>query len=179
MRSAATYSTSGADNFDNNWAVKSRHAHVNPVAPVVSHADMASIFATTILAADDSGGGSSILSFLFLPLILVAMYFLMIRPQRKRMRDQQDLQKSVEVGQDVVTTSGVFGTITGEDGPNRFWLEIDDDVQIRIARAAIQNVVDLEDDDAVADRAIAAEEAVEADDVADNGPADAPASTED
>jgi preprotein translocase subunit YajC len=178
MRFAAMYSTSGADNFDNNWAVKSRHTHVNPVAPVGSHADMPSTFATTIFSSADSGG-SSILSFLFLPLILVAMYFLMIRPQRKRMRDQQDFQKSVEVGQDVVTTSGVFGTITGEDGPNRFWLEIDDDVQIRIARAAIQNVVDLDDDDAVADKAIAVEEAVEADDVAGNGPGDASASTED
>ena len=114
---------------------------------------MPSTLATTIFANADSGG-SSILSFLFLPLILVAMYFLMIRPQRKRMRDQQDLQKSVEVGQDVVTTSGVFGTITGEDGPNRFWLEIDDDVQIRIARAAIQSVTDLEADDAVADDSV-------------------------
>ena len=135
---------------------------------------MPSTLATTIFANADSGG-SSILSFLFLPLILVAMYFLMIRPQRKRMRDQQDLQKSVEVGQDVVTTSGGFGTITGEDGPNRFWLEIDDDVQIRIARAAIQNVTDLEADDAVAEEAVA-EEVVDAD---DNGSADAPASTED
>jgi hypothetical protein len=88
MRSAATYSTFGADNFDNNWAVKSRHAHVNPVAPVGSLADMPSTLATTIFASADSGG-SSILSFLFLPLILVAMYFLMIRPQRKRMRDQR------------------------------------------------------------------------------------------
>ena len=135
---------------------------------------MPSTLATTIFANADSGG-SSILSFLFLPLILVVMYFLMIRPQRKRMRDQQDLQKSVEVGQDVVTTSGVFGTITGEDGPNRFWLEIDDDVQIRIARAAIQSVTDLEADDAVAEEAVA-EEVVDAD---DNGSADAPASTED
>ena len=135
---------------------------------------MPSTLATTIFANADSGG-SSILSFLFLPLILVAMYFLMIRPQRKRMRDQQDLQKSVEVVQDVVTTSGVFGTITGEDGPNRFWLEIDDDVQIRIARAAIQSVTDLEADDAVAEEAVA-EEVVDAD---DNGSADAPASTED
>ena len=135
---------------------------------------MPSTLATTIFASADSGG-SSILSFLFLPLILVAMYFLMIRPQRKRMRDQQDLQKSVEVGQDVVTTSGVFGTITGEDGPNRFWLEIDDDVQIRIARAALQSVTALEADDAVAEEAVA-EEVVDAD---DNGSADAPASTED
>ncbi len=147
------------------------------MVPVGSPADMSSTLATTLFAAEDSGG-SSILSFLFLPLILVAMYFLMIRPQRKRMRDQQDLQKSVEVGQDVVTTSGVFGTITGEDGPNRFWLEIDDDVQIRIARAAIQNVVDLADEEEVvaddADDDVVADEAV-----VDDDPAGAAASTED
>jgi preprotein translocase subunit YajC len=66
------------------------------------------------------------------------MYFFMIRPQRRRAREQQELQRSIEVGDDVVTTSGVYGKITGEDGEARFWLEIDDDVQIRIARAAIQ-----------------------------------------
>ncbi len=122
---------------------------LGPQTPVGSHAVMPSTFLMTILAADDgSSSGSSILSFLFLPLILLGMYFLMIRPQRKRMRDQQALQQSIEVGQDVVTNSGIFGTITGEDGPNRFWLEIDDenDVQIRIARAAIQNVVTPDDD---------------------------------
>lgn len=145
------------------------------MVPVGSFADMSSILATTLFASADSGG-SSILSFLFLPLILAAMYFLMIRPQRKRMRDQQNLQQSVEVGQDVVTTSGVFGTITGEDGPSRFWLEIDDDVQIRIARAAIQNVVDLADDEEVvaADSEVLAEDAV-----VDDSPADSAAPTED
>ena len=136
---------------------------------------MASTLATTLFASAYSGG-SSLLSFLFLPLILVAMYFLMIRPQRKRMREQQSLQQSVEVGQDVVTTSGVFGTITGEDGPNRFWLEVDDDVQIRIARVAIQNVVELDDEeDVVADDAD-----VPADDAEDDRPpAGAAASTND
>jgi preprotein translocase subunit YajC len=71
-------------------------------------------------------------------LIPFAMYFFMIRPQRRRMREQQELQRSIQVGDEVITTSGVYGTITGEDGDARFWLEIDDDVQIRIARAAIQ-----------------------------------------
>ena len=37
--------------------------------------------------------------------------------------------------------------ITGEDGENRFWLEIDDDVQIRIARAAIQGRASVDDAD--------------------------------
>jgi preprotein translocase subunit YajC len=146
-----------------------------PLAPVGSHAVMPSTFASsltgTIFANADGGSGSSILSFLFLPLILAAMYFLMIRPQRKRMRTQQNVQQSIEVGHDVVTTSGIFGTITGEDGPDRFWLEIDDehDVQIRIARAAIQNVVPPEDDDADADDVVdeATDDGVDDDEIDD------------
>ncbi len=135
-----------------------------PFTAVGSLADMSSTFAT-ILFADAgfaSAGGSSsgsILSFLFLPLILLAMYFFMIRPQRRRMREQQLLQQSITVGQEIVTTSGIFGTITGEDGDNRFWLEVDDDVQIRIARAAIQSVVVADDDDsATADASASTED---------------------
>ena len=65
------------------------------------------------------------------------MYFLMIRPQRRRMREQAALQSTLGVGDEVVTTSGIYGFITGFDG-DKVWLEIDDDVQIRVARAAIQ-----------------------------------------
>lgn len=93
----------------------------------------------TIIAQESDGGGSGALIQLgILLLIPFAMYFFMIRPQRRRVREQQDLQRSIQVGDEVITTSGIFGTITGEDGDTRFWLEIDDDVQIRIARAAIQ-----------------------------------------
>jgi preprotein translocase subunit YajC len=93
----------------------------------------------SILAESDSG--SPLPSLILLALIPLALYFFMIRPQRRRIRDQQTLQRSLGVGDEVVTTSGIFGFITGEDG-DKFWLEIDDDVQIRIARAAVQNKVD-------------------------------------
>ncbi len=89
----------------------------------------------------NSGGGSSIISFLFLPLLLVAAYFLMIRPQRRRQRATQDLQRSIEIGDEVMTTSGVYGFVTGFDG-DIAWLEVDDNVQLRVARAAIQRRVD-------------------------------------
>jgi preprotein translocase subunit YajC len=96
--------------------------------------------ALSILASgDDSGGGSSITLLLFL-IIPVAMYFLMIRPQRKRLKEQNALQSAIDVGDEVVTNSGIYGFITGVDG-DKFWLEVDDDVQIRIARAAIQGRV--------------------------------------
>lgn len=122
------------------------------LGPVGSHADMSTYQSLAVFAADDSGsGGSAFVSLGILLLIPFAMYFFMIRPQRRRMREQQDLQNSIEVGDEVVTTSGVYGTITGEDGPSRFWLEIDDDVQIRIARAAIQGKVAPEDENDGAD----------------------------
>ncbi len=94
------------------------------------------------LIAQDSGG-SGIGSLLFLLAIPVVMYFLLIRPQRKRMKEQASLQSSIGVGDEVITTSGIYGFITGEDG-DRLWLEIDDDVQIRIARAAVQRKVDTD-----------------------------------
>ncbi len=81
-------------------------------------------------------------------LIPFALYFLMIRPQRRRLKEQQQLQSSLEIGDEIVTTSGIYGRITGEDGPTRFWIEVDDDVQIRVARAAIQGRVADDDDDA-------------------------------
>jgi preprotein translocase subunit YajC len=93
----------------------------------------------TILAGADSeaSSGGSIFSFLLLPLMLVAMYFLIIRPNSKRKKEAALLQSVLQVGDEVITTSGIIGTITGEDGPTRFWLEIDDDVQVRIARGGI------------------------------------------
>ncbi len=74
---------------------------------------------------------------LVLLLIPFAMYFLLIRPQRKRMKDAARCSRSLGVGDEVITSSGVYGFITGEED-DLFWLEIDDDVQIRIAKAAIQ-----------------------------------------
>lgn len=99
---------------------------------------MTAHLSSMIASSSGGGGGGAILQLGILLLIPFAMYFFMIRPQRRRMREQQNLQRSIEIGDEVITTSGVYGTITGEDGDARFWLEIDDDVQIRIARAAIQ-----------------------------------------
>ena len=92
--------------------------------------------ALSLLAQDSNNSGGSPATLLIFLLIPVAMYFLMIRPQRKRMKETAAMQSSIGIGDEVVTNSGIFGFITGVDG-DKFWLEIDDDVQIRIAKAAI------------------------------------------
>ena len=114
---------------------------------VGSLAVMSSHLTTALIAQESSsGGGGAIIQLGILLLIPFAMYFFMIRPQRRRMREQQELQRSIQVGDEVITTSGVYGIITGEDGDSRFWLEIDDDVQIRIARAAISGKASPDED---------------------------------
>lgn len=120
-----------------------------PSSQIESVAVMSSQLILALIAQESSsgGGGGAIIQLGILLLIPFAMYFFMIRPQRRRMRETQELQRSIQVGDEVITTSGVYGVITGEDGDSRFWLEIDDDVQIRIARAAISGKSSLADDE--------------------------------
>ncbi len=110
--------------------------------------------------AEATNDGGSAFSFLLLPLMLLAMYFLIIRPNSKKRKAQQSLQSELGIGDEVITTAGIIGTITGEDGPTRFWLEIDDDVQVRIARGGIAGRLDP---DALDDKPDADDDAAEAD----------------
>ena len=81
-------------------------------------------------------------SFLPLLLIVAAVYFLLLRPRQRQMRQQRELQSTLDVGDEVMLTSGVYGFITGfEPGTDIVWVEIDDDVQIRVSRAAISGKV--------------------------------------
>ena len=95
----------------------------------------------TILAADSESSGGSPFTLVIFLLIPIAMYFLLIKPQRKRQKAQAAMQSTIDVGDEVMTTSGLYGFITGFDG-DIVWLEIDDNVQIRVARAAVQRKVD-------------------------------------
>ena len=102
--------------------------------------------ALSILATANSGSsGGGAAQLLILLLIPFAMYFLLIRPQRKRMKQQAAIQSSLGIGDEVIMNSGIYGFITGEDG-DRFWIEIDDDVQIRVAKAAVQGKVNTADE---------------------------------
>ena len=94
----------------------------------------------SLLAASSNSGGSA-LSLLFLPLMLVGAYFLLIRPQRRRQKETAVLQGALQEGDEVITTSGMYGFITGFDG-DIVWLEVDDNIQIRVARQAVQRKVD-------------------------------------
>jgi preprotein translocase subunit YajC len=85
----------------------------------------------------------------FLPLLLmgVIFYFLLIRPQGQRRRAQVQMQADLEVGDEVVTTAGMYGTITEIDEDYGIvTLEVAPGTEIRFARAAVaQRLVDEEE----------------------------------
>ena len=101
-----------------------------------------SVQSSTSEDEDEGGAASTIVSFLPLLLIVAAVYFLLLRPRQRQMRQQRELQSTLDVGDEVMLTSGVYGFITGfEPGTDIVWVEVDDDVQIRVSRAAISGKV--------------------------------------
>jgi preprotein translocase subunit YajC len=77
-----------------------------------------------------------------LPFVVLALLFwlFLIRPQSRRRRELADMQSALEVGDEVMLTSGVFGTVRGLQG-DVAQVEIADGVTIRVARGAIDRVV--------------------------------------
>jgi preprotein translocase subunit YajC len=80
------------------------------------------------------GGGFSML----VPLVLMFLvfYFLLIRPQQKKQRKHQDMLKGLKVGDKVITSGGLCGTIV-EGGDPLLKLEIADKVRVEIGRGFI------------------------------------------
>jgi preprotein translocase subunit YajC len=77
-----------------------------------------------------------------IPLVLIVgfMYFALIRPQQKRMRAQQALMSSIDEGDEVLTTGGLYGYVNAIEGEVA-WVEIAEGVEIRVAKAAIARKV--------------------------------------
>lgn len=85
----------------------------------------------------------------FLPLLLmgVVFYFLLIRPQSQRRRAQMQMQADIEVGDEIVTTAGIYGTVTDiDDDFGIMTIEVAPGTEIRMARAAVaQRLVEDEE----------------------------------
>jgi len=68
------------------------------------------------------------------------MYFLMIRPQMKRQKEHRAMLDKLARGDEVITNGGIAGTVT-EIGDNFVTVEVASNVQLRVQRAAIANVL--------------------------------------
>lgn len=96
-------------------------------------------FAQAAGAAPQAGGGFEAL--LPLVLIFVVFYFLLIRPQQKKMKQHKDLLASIRRGDRVVTGGGIIGTVAKANSDDELTIEIADEVKVRVKRAMIAEVL--------------------------------------
>lgn len=90
-------------------------------------------------AASKSSGGSY--TFLIVIVVLFGLfYFVMIRPQRNKQRQVQQMQRQVMPGQQVRTTAGMYATVITADDENVL-LEVAPGVQVRFLRRAVMEVL--------------------------------------
>ena len=89
-----------------------------------------------ILMGQPAEGQSPYTSFIFLLLIIVVFYFFMIRPQMKRQKDLRKYRDSLQKGDKVVTTGGIYGKINSIKD-NHIIVEVDENVKIKIDKSAI------------------------------------------
>lgn len=86
------------------------------------------------------GGAGGIGSFLPLILMFVVFYFLLIWPQQKKAKAHRQVLSTLKKGDEVVTSGGLYGTITGITD-TVITLEIAEKVRIKVARSSIAGVV--------------------------------------
>jgi len=79
----------------------------------------------------------------FLPLILifVVFYFLLIRPQQRKAKDQKNMLGALRRGDRVVTGGGIIGTVARVDNPEEVVVDIAENVRVRVVRSTITTVL--------------------------------------
>jgi preprotein translocase subunit YajC len=93
--------------------------------------------------AQAMGGGdtnSMLMSLLPFALIFVIMYFLILRPQQKKVKDHSELVKNIRRGDTVVTSGGLVGKVTKVVDDDQIEFEISDGVRVRQMRQMISGV---------------------------------------
>lgn len=91
-----------------------------------------------LLAQDSGAQGGSLIGLALPVLMIVGFYFLLIRPQRNRQRAQQALVASLEVGDEIMTTGGMFGTIVDiDEDEGVLTVEIAPGTRVRMLRQGV------------------------------------------
>ena len=91
-------------------------------------------------AAPAAGGDAGLMGFLPLILMFVLLYFLMIRPQMKRAKEQKTMVDGLAKGDEVITAGGVLGKITKLNDAY-LTVEIAPGTEITVQRAAVQTLL--------------------------------------
>ena len=99
------------------------------------------MFVTPAYAQAAGGGAAAFTSFVPLILIFAIMYFLLIRPQQKKVKDHQKMVANVRRGDQVVTQGGIVGKISKVKDDNEVEIEIATGVKVRVIKSTIAQVL--------------------------------------
>ncbi len=95
---------------------------------------------TPAYAQGAQGGGDFFVTLLPFILIFVIMYFLIIRPQQRRVKDHKEMVAGVRRGDAVVTSGGIVGKVTKVIDDNELQVEIADGVRVKVVRGTLSEV---------------------------------------
>ena len=100
------------------------------------------MFITPAYAQAAAGGdtNSMLMSLLPFALIFVIMYFLILRPQQKKVRDHSELVKNIRRGDTVVTSGGLVGKVTKVVDDDQIEVELAEGVRVRQMRSMVTDV---------------------------------------
>jgi preprotein translocase subunit YajC len=91
--------------------------------------------------ADAAAGGLGLVQLAPLVLIFVVFYFLLIRPQQKKMKAHRNMVAALKRGDRVVTAGGIIGLVTKVLSDTEVQVEIAEGVRVRVTRASISDLV--------------------------------------
>ena len=103
-----------------------------------------------VAATETATKSNPILSMLPLVLIFAAMYFLLLRPQRKRQKETAALQSSIAEGDEVILNSGMYGFVSAVED-DLLWIEIAEKVEVRVTKGSIARKVSISTEENIVD----------------------------
>ena len=89
-------------------------------------------------------GGSPFSGLIMMLIIFGIFYFILIRPQQKKMKDHKKMVENLKKGDKIITQGGMYGTVTNS-GEHKLTVEIADGVKVKIARGAVGTVLTEEE----------------------------------
>jgi preprotein translocase subunit YajC len=92
-----------------------------------------------------NNNGNPLFTLVFFGAIFGAMYFLLLRPQRRRLKDAQQLQSSIAIDDEIILNSGIYGFVTAIEG-DVLWIDVADGhaserIEIRVSRGSVARKV--------------------------------------
>ncbi|MGI1663612.1 preprotein translocase subunit YajC [Palleronia sp. KMU-117] len=99
------------------------------------------MFVTPAYAQAAGGAGSAVASFVPLILIFAIMYFLLIRPQQKKIKEHQKMVQALRRGDQIVTQGGLIGKVSKVKEDGELEVEIAEGVKVRVVRNTVAQVL--------------------------------------